>query len=170
MDGLALLDVRYGGDDARCACVVADGWTSELPTLEFTVDTHGVAPYRSGAFFERELPSLVAAVDELERRAADVGCLVVDGYVFLDADARPGLGWHLWHHYGGRYAVVGIAKTAFSGNASAVPVTRGRSIRPLFVTAIGVDALEIADTVRRMPGPHRLPTLVARADRLSRAC
>ena len=169
MDGLAFLDVHYDGDAARCACVVATDWTAEVPKLEFTVDRLGVAPYVSGAFFEREFPSLIAAIDELQHRGVDASCLVVDGYVLLDADERPGLGWHLWQHYGGRYAVVGIAKTAFSGNTAAIPVTHGGSIRPLFVTAIGVDPAEIAEAVKRMPGPHRLPTLVARADRLSRS-
>lgn len=93
--------------------------------------------------------------------------VLVDGYVWLGRD-RPGLGAHLFEALGGRVAVVGLAKTAFHGNDVALPVLRGTSKAPLFVTARGIDPILACAHVKAMAGPHRIPTLVARADALSR--
>jgi hypothetical protein len=45
-----------------------------------------------------------------------------------------------------------------------VPVVRGSSARPLFVTAAGMPAAGAADLVRRMAGRYRLPDALRRAD------
>jgi hypothetical protein len=52
----------------------------------------------------------------------------------------------------------------------AVPVMRGSSARPLFVTAAGMPSADSADLVRRMVGGHRLPDALRRADTLARTC
>jgi deoxyribonuclease V len=51
-----------------------------------------VAPHLPGQLFRLELPCLLAvlALDPLPE------CVVVDGYVWLDGEGRPGLGAHLW--------------------------------------------------------------------------
>jgi len=61
--------------------------------------------------------------------------------------------------------VIGIAKTAFCGADHAERVVRGRSAKPLLVTAAGVAPAEAAAFVRAMAGPDRLPFAVRRADR-----
>jgi deoxyribonuclease V len=45
---------------------------------------------------------------------------------------------------------------------------RGRSARPLFVTAAGMPAAQAASLVRRMAGPFRLPDALRRVDALAR--
>ncbi len=50
----------------------------------------------------------------------------------------------------------------------AVPLLRGTSARPLYVTAAGLPRADAADLVRRMAGRHRLPDAVRRADTLAR--
>ena len=65
--------------------------------------------------------------------------------------------------------MIGVAKTAFRTATHAVPVLRGSSVRPLFVTAAGMPRGEAADLVRHMAGQHRLPDAVRRADELARA-
>ena len=92
--------------------------------------------------------------------------VVVDGYAMLGPD-RPGLGAHLHDALGGSIPVVGVAKTAFAG-AVAIPVLRGSSAVPLWITAIGIDPAQAAGHVTAMHGPHRLPTLLVRADHLAR--
>jgi deoxyribonuclease V len=87
--------------------------------------------------------------------------------VWLGA-GRPGLGAHLYQALGRRTAVVGVAKRRFHGAGDAVPILRGTSQVPLFVTAVGIDLAEAAEGVRRMHGAHRIPTLLKRVDRLSR--
>ncbi|WP_208722404.1 endonuclease V [Amycolatopsis thermoflava] len=64
--------------------------------------------------------------------------------------------------------VIGVAKTAFRSATHAIPVLRGKSVRPLQVTAIGLAPDEAARIVRTMAGPHRLPDALRRVDRLSR--
>ena len=48
----------------------------------------GVAPYRPGEFYLRELPPLRAVLADLDA----LGLLVADGYADLDPGGRPGLG------------------------------------------------------------------------------
>lgn len=158
---VAVTDVAYRDDVARAACVLAQGWTASAPLRTWTALRTPVAPYVPGEFRQRELPVLLAV---LEGVRADV--VVVDGYVWLDEVGRKGLGAHL--HDAVRLPVVGVAKTPFDGASHARPVLRGESRRPLYVTAAGMDADEAAAHVASMHGAHRLPTLLARADRLAR--
>ncbi len=162
---LAFVDVQYDGDTGVAAAVTANAWTDAAPLSEHVVRVPGVLPYRPGAFYERELPCLVRVLEEIR---APLTVVVIDGYVELDAQGAPGLGAHLHHRLGGAIAVVGVAKTAFHGSTFAAAVTRGTSARPLFVTARGIDVAEAARLVGAMHGPHRLPTLLCRVDRLAR--
>ncbi len=50
----------------------------------------------------------------------------------------------------------------------AVPVLRGSTERPLFVTAAAMPAADAADLVRRMAGRYRLPGALRRAGTLAR--
>jgi deoxyribonuclease V len=163
MPRIAILDVGYREVSARAAAVCAEAWGVAEPSAVCTVDTGGIGEYRPGAFFERELPPLLAVLRAL---AQPPELLVIDGYVWLDAAGRKGLGAHLHDAVG--LPVVGVAKTAFDGSAHAVPVLRGQSQRPLYVTAVGADPAAAAHAVREMHGPYRIPTLLALADRLSR--
>ena len=65
-------------------------------------------------------------------------------------------------------AIVGVAKTAFAGAGHAVPLKRGRSEKPLFITAAGLPAAEAAQSIGRMAGTGRIPALLRRVDHLSR--
>jgi deoxyribonuclease V len=162
---IALVDVHYEGEGARAACVIASSWSDATAQDEWTVEVAQVAEYRPGFFFERELPCIVAV---LERAPTIPGAILVDGYVVLDDRGRPGLGAHLFQHFGERIAVVGVAKRSFAGSDFAQRVVRGSSQNPLFVTALGIPAAEAAQLVREMHGAHRVPTLCARVDQLCR--
>jgi deoxyribonuclease V len=165
IEPVALVDVYYGGPGAVAACAVARRWTDASPCEERVVAVAAVRPYRAGSFFERELPCVVQVLSLVRARVAAV---VVDGYVDLDERGTPGLGAHLHAYLGGRTAVVGVAKTAYRTGAFAARVLRGRSKRPLFVTARGTSLATAARLVEAMHGDHRIPTLLARVDRLSR--
>ena len=65
--------------------------------------------------------------------------------------------------------MTGVAKSRFRTATHAVPVLRGSSVRPLFVTAAGMPAADAAGLVRRMAGRYRLPDALRRADSLARA-
>jgi endonuclease V-like protein UPF0215 family len=49
-----------------------------------------------------------------------------------------------------------------------IPVLRGTSARPLFVTAAGMPRTDAADLIRHMAGRFRLPDALRRADVLAR--
>jgi deoxyribonuclease V len=92
--------------------------------------------------------------------------LVVDGYADLDPDGRSGLGAHAHAEFG--VPVIGVAKSAFRTATHAIPVLRGASARPLYVTAAGMPRADAADLVRDMAGQHRMPDALRRVDALAR--
>jgi deoxyribonuclease V len=161
---IAFLDVQYEADRATVAGVLAHTWTDAAPERTITLEVAEVAPYQSGAFYKRELPCLLALLgtipDPLE-------VIVVDGFVYLSAKLRLGLGAHLHAALGGKTPVVGVAKTPFQG-APGVPVLRGKSTRPLFVSSIGCDVKNAAAWVAAMHGAHRMPTLLQAVDHAAR--
>jgi deoxyribonuclease V len=159
----AAADVHYprsGG--ARAAAVMAADAEFSVVLAEKTVTVPEVMPYRPGEFFRRELPPLRAVLCGVR----GLGLLVVDGYVDLDAAGRPGLGAYAHAEFG--VPVIGVAKTAFRTATHAVPVRRGRAVRPLYVTAAGMALNDAAELVRHMAGPFRLPDALRRADALAR--
>lgn len=157
---IVAVDVDYRDKEAVAACVGFAAWTDDASAFERVVRIPGApAAYVPGSFYLRELPCVLAALKDV---SADV--VVVDGYVMLTAGKR-GLGGHVHDAIG--KPVVGVAKNEFRG-AIAERVVRGGSKKPLFVTAAGMSVKDAAAAVRAMHGPHRIPTLIARADALCR--
>lgn len=161
---IAIIDVDYTGPGATAACIVAERWTDAAPFETHVVPIANVEPYVPGRFFERELPCILAVVPKI---AVAIDAMLIDGYVYLDADGTPGLGARLHEHFAGAWPVVGIAKSPFRDADFATPVLRGTSRTPLYVTAIGIDVAEAARRVAAMHGPHRIPTLLGWVDRLA---
>jgi deoxyribonuclease V len=163
---LIAVDVQYAELAVVTAAVGFIDWSDPTSTLECVLRAKVTPePYEPGAFYKRELPFLLEAIALVERRRP-VEAVVIDGHVWL-REGQPGLGARLHEALGARKAVIGVAKAAFAGG-SAVPVLRGDSSRPLFVTAAGMNAHGAAELVRGMHGPHRMPTLLKRADQLAR--
>lgn len=165
---LAFLDVYYREPSARAAAVLAAQWQSPASCFQQTVDISHVADYTPGAFYERELPCLLALINALPQPPE---LLVIDGYVWLDDQGRPGLGAHLHQALNAQIPVVGIAKTAFASAMHCqqiIPVLRGQSMRPLFVSAAGTDVQQAAAQVAQMCGKYRTPDLLSEVDALSR--
>jgi deoxyribonuclease V len=160
---IACVDVDYRASGAVAAAVVIARWEDGKAAAEEVARIARVEAYQPGAFYLRELPCIL----EVLQRLSGVDVVVVDGYVWL-AKGREGLGARLFDALGGKVAVVGVAKTAFRDNDAAVEVVRGKSTRPLFVTAEGIDLARAADHVRAMHGDHRIPTVLKRVDRLAR--
>ncbi|HEX6497517.1 MAG TPA: endonuclease V [Micromonosporaceae bacterium] len=159
----AAVDAHYPtGGGARAALVIAADPTFATLVEEHVVDVAQVEPYRPGVFFARELPVLRAVLAD----AGAIDLLVVDGYVHLDPHGRPGLGAYAHDAFG--VPVIGVAKTPFRTATHAVPVVRGPAIRPLYVTAVGIDPVAAASLVGDMAGRYRLPDALRRVDALSR--
>jgi deoxyribonuclease V len=163
----ACLDVQYRTEGAIVGCVLFSDWGDASAAREL-VELVPMKPaaYEPGSFYRRELPCLLRVLEPLR---GSLELVIVDGYVWLDEKGRPGLGAHLHEALGGAIPVIGVAKTAFAGSTFAVPVLRGTSKRPLYVTAVGVDAREAGRSIASMHGTDRLPTLLKRVDQLARS-
>src|SRR5215208_6578473 len=133
---IACLDVHYWNASARAACVLLADSSDCLPVASQLADVNDVEPYQPGSFYLRELPCLLAVLRLLTTTPA---ALVVDGYVWISPEGKPGLGAHLHDAIGRAAPVVGVAKTqfmTFTDSTLVVPVQRGASTRPLFVTSV----------------------------------
>jgi deoxyribonuclease V len=162
---LASLDVDYRDEGAVAAGVMFGDWTDDRPSFETTILIDRVLPYEPGQFYRRELPCLLAVLETLDPQPE---VIIIDGYVWLGDEGDPGLGAHLHRAIQGKGAVVGVAKTRFLKARVVEEIYRGASRSPLYVTSVGMDLSEAARQVRRMHGPHRIPTLLKRVDRLCR--
>jgi deoxyribonuclease V len=159
----AAVDVHYpSAGGARAALVLAADRAFARIVAQRTAFVPRVAPYVPGQFFQRELPPLRAVL----AGTAGIELLIVDGYVDLAPDGRPGLGAHV--HAELNVPVIGVAKTPFAAATHAVPVLRGNATRPLYVTAAGITAAEAVGIVRGMSGAFRMPDALRRVDALAR--
>jgi deoxyribonuclease V len=164
---IACFDVAYGDTAAAVAGTLIQSWDANRAsqTVVRRFDSPP-ASYEPGAFYKRELPLLLSIIFEFNEA---IQLIVIDGYVWLDANSLPGLGGHLFASLGGRIPVIGIAKTRYRNDTWSIPVLRGASQRPLFVTSAGIQVKEAAACVRRMHGDHRIPTILALVDHAARA-
>jgi deoxyribonuclease V len=161
---LVCLDVDYRTEGTVAAGVLFREWADATEAAHVVELGPPAEPYAPGQFYRRELPHLLKVLASVQE---PLEVLVIDGYVWL-GEERPGLGVHLYEALGRRLPVIGVAKTSFHSTHLAVPVLRGQSQRPLFVTAVGMDSQAAAQCIQRMHGDSRLPTLLKRVDRLCR--
>ncbi len=161
----AALDVHYDSDGSTAACVVFEKWTDSIPTDIIRTIGDRPSPYRPGRFFERELPCLMAVIERAGRR---FDTIVIDGYVHLKAEVGKGLGVCLFESLSYAPAVIGVAKTPLEVADRFVPICRGKSRRPLFVSAMGCSMDYAAQSILGMHGPYRIPTLLKLADHHAR--
>ncbi len=158
------LDVQYHPDHANAAALIFNTWADARPIRTATVRLETVASYEPGAFYKRELPCLLAVLATIPE---SLEAIIVDGFVWLDANGKRGLGAHLFDALEARVPVIGVAKTAFVG-APALEVLRGQSKQPLFIGSIGCDQVQAANWIANMHGAHRVPTLLKAVDQLAR--
>jgi deoxyribonuclease V len=159
----AAVDVHYLDDaTARAAIVAAPDQRLSVITCAHAVMVPVDAAYRPGEFYRRELPALRAVIS----RCGGLALVIVDGYVDLDPAGRPGLGARVHAEF--HIPVIGVAKTAFRTATHAAQVVRGRSARPLYVTAAGMPVGDAARLVSDMAGTFRVPDALKLVDGLAR--
>jgi deoxyribonuclease V len=163
---IACLDAAYSNSSASAACALFSAWDAAIPTQVLAWRQGVAADYEPGSFYKRELPLLLAVLEQTDHPPA---IIIIDGYVWLDGNGKPGLGGILYKTLAERIPIIGVAKTKFGDASWCVPVVRGSSLRPLFVSAVGMDAHKAARAVHRMHGAHRIPTMLQLVDREARA-
>lgn len=160
---IAAFDVHYMKDHrASAAAILFSDYSATEPEEVFRQIVPKAAGYIPGEFYRRELPCILALLEQIDPVLDE---MVIDGYVWLGH--RPGLGQHLFESLNSRIPVIGVAKSRFAGTLGEA-VFRGTSRRPLYITAAGMDLKTASDKIRRMHGPHRIPTLLKQVDLLAR--
>lgn len=159
------VDVQYVSNKGVTAGVLFESWDSSAAINEFASVVDVNAEYVPGQFYKRELPCILTLLKE---HALSPDIILVDGYVFLNDDGKPGLGKHLYDALKGKAVVIGVAKNRYSGLGEEYAVYRGGSSNPVYVTAAGEELEVTKANILSMHGNHRIPALLKKADRLAR--
>jgi len=158
------IDVHYQQGDDRGGAVAAgvcfNDWTQPVADAVYTTYLHTVAAYESGQFYKRELPCILELLS-VHTLTPDI--IIVDGYVDF-GKAEKALGTYLYEALLGSVGIIGVAKNRFLGISPETEVFRGQSNKPLFVTAIGIDADLARQYIITMAGEYRIPDLLKCAD------
>ena len=156
------VDVYYKLDKAKAVGIIFDRLTETVTSLKIANIEH-VDEYKPGEFYRRELPCIMAIIDQIE--LSEIDLIIVDGHVYVDDDASLGLGGRLWEMLHKKIPVIGVAKTSFIKNKKTVEeIKRGISEKPLYVSAVGIDLASAAFFVKNMKGPFRMPDLLKLLD------
>lgn len=156
------VDYREAEDKAVIAGVLFQDWSSEeCAVINVVID--GVEPYEPGQFYKRELPCIL---ELLKHVTVKLGCVIVDGYVYLGHDQHDGLGAKLYHEVS--IPVIGVAKTHYDGTPPEAFLTRNNTTKPLYVTAIGGCPIAARSCIEQMAGDFRIPGMLKFVDHCCR--
>ena len=161
-------DVAYNDNNiAQAAGIGFHHWADEHPAEVYSEFVIGLEPYTPGEFYKRELPCIEKLLVKIER--ARIEAVVIDGFVYLDDNGRPGLGAYVHELLEGTIPVIGVAKTIFANNTENVrEILRGESLKPLYVSSIGMDLERAALSIQNMHGNYRIPTLLKKLDQITK--
>lgn len=159
------VDVHYRRDKAVVAGVLFEDWESCEGTQIYTATLLDVEKYEPGKFYQRELPCILVLLELIEPLPE---VIIIDGYVYLSEDRKPGLGKYLYQELDEACAVIGVAKSRFRGTPAEAELYRRDSGRPLYVTSVGIPQEKAKRFIADMYGDSRIPLLLKEADQLSR--
>jgi deoxyribonuclease V len=162
------IDAYYYDDGkAKVVGVIFNSWTEEKPVRIVISYIDKVEDYESGSFYKRELPCIIKLFEKVDLK--DITTIIIDGYIYLDNNKKHGLGYYLYEYLNGLIPIIGVAKKAFHNNNLYVfPLLRGKSNTPLYITSVGIDLLDAAESIKKMHGEFRIPTLLKLTDQQTR--
>ncbi|WP_444929801.1 endonuclease V [Microbulbifer sp. SSSA002] len=156
------VDVDYREPGALVAGVAFEHWSDPEPQQQYRSHIDSTLEYEPGAFYKRELPCILTLIEEHQIKAQ---LIIIDGYVNLGKEQRPGLGAHLYSALRGEIPIIGVAKKPFKDTPAEAQLLRGNSIKPLYISSLGLPLTEAKQRVLKMHGKHRIPTLLKWVDR-----
>jgi deoxyribonuclease V len=161
------IDVHYKETTAKAVGVLLQNWTDAVAQRYIIKYINEVEEYVPGSFYKRELPCILEIVKDIDLRS--LSYIIIDGFVVLDDSGKPGLGVYVYESVQSQVPEIGVAKTNFHQNEQhVIPVLRGESTRPLYVTAVGTDLQQAAEHIKSMHGEFRLPTVLKEMDRITK--
>lgn len=167
---IAAADVHYRENKAVGVIVLFSEWESEkihsFEKLEFSGE---YSEYIPGEFYKRELPILQSLYEKI--RSTELEAFIVDGYVFLGKEEKPGLGYYVYQMLGSAIPVIGAAKSRFRENSeNCRELFRGKSSKPIYITSVGITAEDALNKIQRMKGDFRMPDILSKLDRMTKEC
>jgi len=160
-------DTYYFDNNAKTVCLEFAEWNENKNFKVHTEIIDNVEEYIPGEFYKRELPCIISLLNKIDLK--NIEAIIVDGFVYLDDDKKYGLGGYLYEKLNKEIPIIGVAKTNFASiEKNKKPLFRGDSIKPLFITSIGIDLEEAFQKVESMAGEFRMPTLLKELDRLTK--
>ncbi len=160
-------DTYYFDNKAKTVCLEFNEWNESKNFKVHTEIIDNVAEYIPGEFYKRELPCIISLLNKIDLK--NIEAIIVDGFVYLDDDKKYGLGGHLYEKLNKEISIIGVAKTNFASiEKDKKALFRGDSIKPLYITSIGIDLEEAFQKVENMAGEFRMPTLLKELDRLTK--
>lgn len=161
------IDVGYNDTQANSASISFNNWNDAIPLDTKKILINNIADYEPGKFYLRELPCILESLNQYDLNRVDT--IIVDGFVWLNSEKKPGLGAYLFEKLDRKIPIIGVAKRKFHGeNIFMKTIERGESKNPLFITAEGIQVEKAADLIKNMHGDFRIPTLLKIVDQLSR--
>ncbi len=162
-----VIDVGYDENKANAASLSFENWDDSSPTDSKKILLENIADYEPGKFYLRELPCILESLNQYDLDQVDT--IIIDGFVWLNSEKKPGLGAYLFEKLDKKIPIIGVAKRKFHGeNIFMKTIERGESKNPLFITAEGIEVNEAAELIKNMHGDFRIPTLLRVVDQLSR--
>jgi deoxyribonuclease V len=160
-------DTYYFDGKAKTVCLEFQEWNQSTDFKIHTEIIDNVSEYIPGEFYKRELPCILSLLNQIDLKKVEA--IVVDGFVYLDDEKKYGLGGHLYEKLNQEIPIIGVAKTNFASiEKDKRSLFRGDSLKPLYVTAIGIELDDAFQKVESMAGEFRMPTLLKEMDRLTK--
>lgn len=160
-------DTYYSDNKAKTVCIAFNDWAGTATERVYAEVIESTEAYQPGEFYKRELPCILSLLKKITTNQVET--IIIDGYVYLDDYGKAGLGGHLYNNLNYEIPVVGVAKTNFmTVNKNKEIIFRGKSARPLYITALGMNVHAAAERIRQMAGEHRIPTLLKTLDALTK--
>jgi deoxyribonuclease V len=157
-------DTYYYNNSAKTVAVQFENWIDQDPISIESEIKNDVVAYEPGSFYKRELPCIISLLKKFNLQK--IKYIVIDGYCILNNQGKFGLGGYLYEHLNRKITIIGVAKTSFFQNTDHVfELLRGESIKPLFITAIGIPLQQASKYISNMHGEYRMPTLLQIVDR-----
>lgn len=108
---ILVVDVDYKNTTANVAALVFEDFTDDSVLSTYTKVVEKISEYQPGEFYKRELPCILEILKIVKEK---IDMIIVDGYVWLNSNNKPGLGGHLFQSLNKKIPVIGVAKGHFT--------------------------------------------------------
>ena len=80
--------------------------------------------------------------------------------VQLGEERQSGRLLHSIPEFHGEIPVIGVAKSRYKDTPRDCELIRGQSLKPLYITSVGIELEKAKEFISSMHGKHRIPTLL----------